>query len=127
MSLCEFVAKRLIETASEENTVIFSKRYAIRIIYIFRLDLPVRLITARHRKTPTRHPQDTHKTPTRHPQDTARQRKTPTRHPQDTARDLKYKVIIYIQGLRVITTVHCWGMVGLKTSQTFFWKVFSPF
>ena len=56
----------------------------------------VRLITARHRKTPqdtARHrktPQDTHKTP----QDTAR-------HLQDTARDLKkdaWKVIIDIQG-----------------------------
>ena len=49
----------------------------------------VRLITARHRKTP---------------QDTARHRKTPqdtARHLQDTARDLKkdaWKVIIDIQG-----------------------------
>ena len=58
--------------------------------------LAVRLITARHHKTPTRHPQDT----ARHrktPQDTARHRKTPTRHPpqdtrktpQDTARHRK--------------------------------------
>ena len=58
--------------------------------------ITVRLITARHRKTPhdtARHrktPQDTHKTP----QDNARQL-------QDTARDLKKdacKVIIDIQG-----------------------------
>ena len=70
-----------------------------------KLFVPVRLITARHRKTP---------------QDTARHRKTP----EDTARDLKCKVIIDIQGLRVITTVHCWGMVGLMTSEILFGKFF---
>ena len=65
----------------------------------------VRLITARHRKTPqdtARHrktPQDAHKTP----QDTARQL-------QDTARDLKKdacKVIIDIQGYGGVLWVSC--------------------
>ena len=37
-----------------------------------------------------------------------------TRHPQDTSKDIKCKVIIDIQGIRVITTVHCWAMVGLR-------------
>ena len=60
--------------------------------------------TARHRKTP---------------QDTERHRKTP----KDTTRDLKCKVIINIQGLRVITTVYCWGRVGLMMPQNLFWKV----
>ena len=65
----------------------------------------VRQVTARHRKAP---------------QDTARHRKTS----QDTARDLKCNVIIDIQSLRVITTVNCWGMVGLMTSQNIFGKFF---